>query len=546
MSINQFDDNFNDEINNDELNESTDISAVDNDNVAEEEILALSEIYNKDIISFNPGEQELYRKNAMFLYKCYRLELYVLSCIVHRVSGYEVAKRMLTPSDFMGVNRRIFECLTNDLYLNQTDGSIDDIQIWLQNNFNLDKVQLDVLDRVCAYIRANNNISSENFSKFLDSLIEHSKFRSVFYASYNFFENIDYDETSKYTPSNRLRNFERIINEVVNRSVQSELVTIKDIANNFLIKIGNLISNKNQQSYSTGYYRLDQYLSGLVAENLLVIAARPGRGKTAFALNILYNVAQKLREQQIEEYENQQAQWDDNYQQDLDKPQEVCLMYSIEMGDTEIFSRLASLHTNISFKISTALNMYQKDQVKFKSFEKGASDFTNDWPIFINASPQTSIKTIYNDLHYLTSKNVIPRLIIVDYLQLINTNDIDDIRARNRHEAVSYISGSLKRIAKQYKVPVIALAQLSRKVEERKGSDAVPILSDLRESGSIEQDADIVMFIHSNNPNKKDEEEKREDDIIDVKIVIAKNRSGPTGTVNFEFDKKHSKFREES
>ncbi|MDC4162984.1 AAA family ATPase [Mycoplasma sp. T363T] len=546
MLINQFNnptDDFYDENNSDELDNNSVSDQFESEEMVIAEIEAYNDIYNKNIVSFDPAQNELFKKNPLFLYKCYRLELIVLSCLVHKIPGYEIARRILNKEDFTGINRYIFQCLTNDLYVNQTDGSIDNIQTWINENFSLDNSQQDSLTEVCSYIRAHTNISADNFAKFLNNLIEHSKFRSVYYLTYNFFNDANFDNKNINGPLIPLDRFEKQINEIVNRSIQTDLDSIDKIADDFLTKINNLINAKKNNIYSTGYAGLDKYLSGLVPGNLVVIAARPGRGKTAFALNILYNIANELNE-----YKKAVKDDLDNYNLDdeLNEDNDICLFYSIEMNSDEILARLGSLHSNVSFKLSTATQIYSSKTSSYQKFANGIK-VLKDLPIYINSSPQTSIKTIYNDLHYLASINKIPKIIIVDYLQLINTHDLDAVKNRSRHEAIGFISGSLKRIAKQYNVPVIALAQLSRRIEERKGADAVPILSDLRESGSIEQDADIVMFIHSSTPNKKGQDvdtyemEKK----LDVVMHIAKNRSGPTGQVKFIFDKEHSKFEED-
>lgn len=537
MLINQFNQSLDDEI---EYDSNDDSDIIEDEELAiASEIESFSDIYSKNIATFNPAQNELYKKNQLFFYKCYRLELLVLSCLVHRIQGYEMARRILDGSDFTGINRYIFKCLTTDLYLGEIDGSIDSIQSWINENFTLENKELDSLNEVCSYIRAHSNISPDNFAKYLKSFVEHSKFRSVFYLSYDFTQEVNFDNKNLNGPLMPLIKFEKQINEIVNRSIQTDLDSIDKIADSFLEKINNLVINKHNNIYSTGYPGLDKYLSGLVPGNLLVIAARPGRGKTAFAINILYNLARELKSLKLQ----READHEDF---DTNKEDEICLFYSIEMNADEILSRLGSLHSTVSFKLSNALEVYIKRQKNYRQFAEGINEL-RELPLFINSSPQTSIKTIYNDLHYLASIKKLPRLIVVDYLQLISTDDLDSSKNRSRHEAIGYISGSLKRIAKQYNVPVIALAQLSRRIEERKGADSIPILSDLRESGSIEQDADIVIFIHSSTLNKKQNEEdfQEVENKIDVVMHIAKNRSGPTGQVKFVFDKEHSKFLED-
>lgn len=253
---------------------------------------------------------------------------------------------------------------------------------------------------------------------------------------------------------------------------------------------------------STGFTDFDQITTGLHEDNLIIIAARPAMGKTAFALNIAQNVAKSS-----------------------DK---AVAIFSLEMGAESLVERMLSAEGLIpSYHVRTG-NLSESEWRRMIS----AQERLARGKIFIDDTAGIRISEIRSKAKILAQENGGLGLIVIDYLQLIEGRGRE-----NRQQEVSEISRQLKIIAKELKVPVIALSQLSRGVDQR--NDKRPILSDLRESGSIEQDADIVAFLYREAYYKRDEQE--EPDNV-TELIIEKNRHGSLGTVQLFFLKEYAKF----
>lgn len=261
----------------------------------------------------------------------------------------------------------------------------------------------------------------------------------------------------------------------------------------------------------TGYRMLDSRTSGFQNGNMIVLAARPGVGKTAFAMNLAYNICKK---------ENQRV-----------------LFFSLEMGRDELLMRAISMETAIS---SSLLRKGNISQNQWTELINGAKRINNT-NIYIDDNPYLTIAELRNKcmkFHSEIDDTKVKDIIIIDYLQLMhagmNVKNSSTKGFGSRQEEVAEISRNIKAIAKELNVPIIALSQLSRASEERKR----PQLSDLRESGAIEQDADIVMLIHSdrNNPDAEDKDK--------TEIIFAKHRNGETGVNYFKFDNQTTRFSE--
>lgn len=253
---------------------------------------------------------------------------------------------------------------------------------------------------------------------------------------------------------------------------------------------------------STGFTDFDQITTGLHEDNLIIIAARPAMGKTAFALNIAQNVAKNS-----------------------DK---AVAIFSLEMGAESLVERMLSAEGLIpSYHVRTG-NLTESEWRRMIS----AQERLARGKIFIDDTAGVKISEIRSKAKRLAQENDGLGLIVIDYLQLIAGRGRE-----NRQQEVSEISRQLKILAKELKVPVIALSQLSRGVDQR--NDKRPILSDLRESGSIEQDADIVAFLYREAYYKRDEQE--EPDNV-TELILEKNRHGSLGTVQLFFLKEYAKF----
>ncbi|WP_045519093.1 replicative DNA helicase [Neobacillus niacini] len=252
---------------------------------------------------------------------------------------------------------------------------------------------------------------------------------------------------------------------------------------------------------STGFAELDRMTAGFQRNDLIIVGARPSVGKTAFALNIASNVAIKTGEN--------------------------VAIFSLEMGAEQLVMRMLCSEGNIDAQRLRTGSLTDDDWGKL-TMAMGALSNSG---IFIDDTPGVRISDIRSKCRRLKQEHGLG-MILIDYLQLI----LGSGRAgENRQQEVSEISRSLKQLARELQVPVIALSQLSRGVEQRQ--DKRPMMSDIRESGSIEQDADIVAFLYRDDYYDKESENKNI-----IEIIIAKQRNGPTGTVSLAFVKEYNKF----
>ena len=267
--------------------------------------------------------------------------------------------------------------------------------------------------------------------------------------------------------------------------------------------------NNGLSGIATGFTELDRMTSGWQNSDLVILAARPGMGKTAFVLSVARNAA-VIGNKNI-------------------------ALFSLEMSSLQLVKRLISSEAELSSeKIRSgklAEHEWQQLHTKISTIE--------DAGIFIDDTPALTVLDLKAKARRLKRQRNID-MIIIDYLQLMRADEGNKKLAGNREQEISYISRSLKSLAKELDIPVIALAQLSRAVEQRQ--DKRPMLSDLRESGSIEQDADLVTFIYRPEYYGITQDEEGNDNEGLTEIIIRKHRNGSPGTVNLKFVKHYGKF----
>ena len=303
---------------------------------------------------------------------------------------------------------------------------------------------------------------------------------------------------------------ERSILEVSEKRNRSGFLSIAEVLNSTIENIDQLAQNNEEiTGLPTGYQGLDKMTAGFQPEELIILAARPAVGKTAFALNIAQNVGTKT--------------------------DRSVAIFSLEMGAESLVNRMLCAEGSIE---ASHLRTGQLSEEEWSNLivAMGSLSRAN---IFIDDTPGIKISEIRAKCRKLAQEKGNLGLILIDYLQLIEGNGRE-----NRQQEVSDISRQLKKLAKELKVPVIALSQLSRGVEQRQ--DKRPVLSDIRESGSIEQDADIVAFLYRDDYYEREggedneDNEPKNDNVIEV--IIEKNRSGARGTVELLFIKEYNKF----
>lgn len=282
---------------------------------------------------------------------------------------------------------------------------------------------------------------------------------------------------------------------------------IKDVLMRFVDDVetrANNVKNGIVNGLHTGFKDLDSITGGLQRSDFIIVAARPSVGKTAFALNITQNVAKKT--------------------------DEAVALFSLEMSDGQFAQRLVSSEGNIDASSIRMGDMQDKDWIDMAK----AVGILAETNIYVDDSAGITIQDICSKCRRLKKEKGLA-LIMIDYLQLIEVAGGRGKAGENRQQEVSMISRTLKHLARELDVPVVALSQLSRAVEQRQ--DKRPMMSDLRESGSIEQDADIVAFLYRDDYYNQESEKKNI-----IEIIIGKQRNGPVGTVELVFLKQFNKF----
>lgn len=309
------------------------------------------------------------------------------------------------------------------------------------------------------------------------------------------------------TLENILTHAENDILSISDNQNRTGFVRIADVLGNTVEQLEVLAKQKGHVTgVSTGYIDLDKMTTGLHPEELIILAARPAVGKTAFVLNIAQNVATKSKG--------------------------VVAIFSLEMGVESLVNRMLCAEGSIDAGNMRTGNLTADEwnNLFIAMGSLGRSD------IYIDDTPGIKMSEIRAKCRKLFQDKKQIDLIVIDYLQLI-----EGTGRENRQQEVSEISRQLKKLAKELKVPIIALSQLSRGVEQRQ--DKRPMLSDIRESGSIEQDADIVAFLYRDDYYQRetdDDAPQIENNIVEV--IIEKNRSGARGTVKLLFKKEFNKF----
>jgi len=340
--------------------------------------------------------------------------------------------------------------------------------------------------------------TTANVEKYIKIVEEKSTLRSLINTS-NELVALGYDETESV--DNLMDMAEKKVFDLAAKKNTKGYSPIKEVLIKSYAKLEELYNSKGKLSgISTGFLDLDMKTSGLHNSDLLIIAARPAMGKSAFAINIATNVATKSNI--------------------------PVAIFNLEMSKEQVGNRILSSEAMVDS------NKLRSGQLEDDDWTKIATTLgtLSEAPIYIDDTPGISIMEIRAKCRKLKlEKNI--GLVVIDYLQLIQASG----KNGSREQEISEISRSLKVLAKELDIPVIALSQLSRSVEKR--DDKRPMLADLRESGSIEQDADIVMFLYREDYYKEDTEKRNI-----AEVILAKHRGGSTGTVDLAWFPSYTKF----
>jgi replicative DNA helicase len=415
------------------------------------------------------------------------------SILINPESLYEVASFLQADDFFIVRNSWVWEAI---LDLHERDEEIDNLTVVeeLRQQGRLDEIGGP------AYITyLINHTPASIYAEAYGHIVERAALRRRMLGAASEIAQLAHEESADINEV--IDRAETSIFAVTERRLHRELVPIRTAISEYFDRIAHLYERGGDAlGVPTGFTDLDALLGGLQKSDLVIVAGRPGMGKTSWLLSVALNAA-RLKQR--------------------------AAIFSMEMSNEQIVQRLVSSETGIS---THNLRLGQLDEHEWALFVE-ATGSLSDLKVYLDDTPALNPLQMRTKCRRLYSEYGLD-LIMVDYLQLMTSGAG---RQENRVQEISFISRHLKQLARELNTPVLAAAQLSRAVEQRQ--DKRPQLSDLRESGSIEQDADVVMFIYRDEVYNEDTDRPNQADVI-----VAKHRNGPTGTVTLFFRKELTQF----
>lgn len=429
-------------------------------------------------------------------------EKMILSCLLVSTEAIDLTLRTISVEVFYFKNHQEIYKAIIFMYKNNSPIDILTLITFLQDNGLLQKIGgLKVLIELLSQIP--NLIYLEEYLRLVkDKFIR----RSLIKLGY---ETINSSYITSIPLENILNDLENKLFNLTSEIKPQKVFSSAELLNDIFFELKTKSLNPKLSGIASGFYDLDSLTQGFQKSDLIIIAGRPSMGKTALGLNIASNIIKNSKL--------------------------PVLFFSLEMSKEQIMYRLLAMETNLNqMKLKTG-KLSQNDWLKLNKIIKILAKF----PLFIDDTFDLSIQDIRSKIKTIIFEQNQIGLIIIDYIQLMQNSKL---KTANRVQELSQITRSLKTIAREFNVPIIGLSQLSRNVENR--IDKKPILSDLRESGSIEQDADLVLMLYQNKLNNLQQtkaiENTKNDNIVE--IIIAKHRNGPIGSVRLKFDEQQTKF----
>lgn len=425
-------------------------------------------------------------------------EKMILSCLLIHSEAIEITSRTLPRNAFYFRNHQeIYKAI---IEMSENEMIVDGLTLvsFLQDNGILEKVGgVKVLVELVSQVP--NLIYLEEYIRLVkDKFIR----RSLIKLGY---EAINSGYITNVPLENILNDFESKLFNLTNEIKVPKLFSSAEILNDIFSELKEKFLNPTPSGLSSGFYDLDCCIQGFQKSDLIILAGRPSMGKTALSLNIALNIIKN---------ENLPV-----------------LFFSLEMSKEQILYRLLAMEANINQMRLKSGRLSEEDWLKITKIIKIMAKF----PFFVDDTSNLSIQDIRSRLKTILFEQNKIGLVIIDYLQLMQT---PESKIETRVQELSQITRFLKNTAREFNIPVIALSQLSRNVENR--IDKKPLLSDLRESGSIEQDADLILMLYKNSPQKDYSEENQDTQLIE--LMIAKQRNGPIGKLKLKFDARQNKF----
>jgi replicative DNA helicase len=447
--------------------------------------------------------QQFTKKNEPIVIKNYLphnflAEKMILSCLLISSEAIDITLGTISIETFYFKNHQeIFKAIIF-MYKNKIPIDILTLTTFLQDNGLLKKIGgIKVLIELINQIP--NLVYLEEYLRLLkDKFLR----RSLIKLGY---EAINSGYITNIPLENTLNDFENQLFNLTNQIKIQKFSTSAELLNNIFIDLKEKSMKPTLPGLSSGFYELDSLTQGFQKSDLIIVAGRPSMGKTAFSLTMGLNI--------------------------LKTSKLPILFFSLEMSKEQIMYRLLAMETNINQMRLRSGKLYRNDWIKLNKVIKIISKL----PFFVDDTSDLSIQDIRSKIKTIIFEQTQIGLIVIDYLQLMQNSKF---KLENRVQELSQITRSLKNIAREFNVPIIALSQLSRNVENR--VDKKPILSDLRESGSIEQDADLVLMLYRNKYYNSKTDLERTPDLTD--LIVAKQRNGPIGAIKLKFDEKRTKF----
>jgi replicative DNA helicase len=427
-------------------------------------------------------------------------EKMVLNCLLINSESIEITMKTLSIEAFYFKNHQeIYKAITF-MYKNKLPIDIITLSTFLQDNGLLEKIGgIKVLTELISQIP--NLVYLEEYIRLIKDKFLRRLLIKLGYEAINsgYITNIPLETI--------LNDFENKVFNLTNEIKTQKLFSSAELLNNIFFELKKKSLNNSLSGLASGFHDLDSLTQGFQKSDLIIIAGRPSMGKTALSLNIALNIIKNLKL--------------------------PVLFFSLEMSKEQIMYRLLSIETNIIQSKLRSGKLYDTDWIKLNKIIKIMSKL----PLFIDDTPNLSIQDIRSKIKTIIFEQSQIGLIIIDYLQLMQSLKL---KTENRVQELSDITRRLKNIAREFNIPIIALSQLSRNVENR--INKKPMLADLRESGSIEQDADLVLMLYRKNYYNLNEEEIDDLDYSLTELILAKQRNGPIGSIKLKFDEKRTKF----
>jgi len=415
------------------------------------------------------------------------------SVLINPESYYDVAQILEADYFYIIRNRWIWEIFT---YLHENRSPIDILTVSeeLENRNQIEEIG----GQAYLLMLVNQTPSSLNAEAYA-KIVEETSVRRRMLTSANEMAKLAYQQDKPIEKI--IDSAEKSVFNLSERRIRRDLQSIQTVVSKYYDRVSQLYQRSEEIfGVPTGLVDLDKLLGGLQKSDFLIIAGRPASGKTGFLITVAKNAAMKHKKH--------------------------VAMFSLEMSNEQLVQRMIAQETGIN---TQALRSGKINEDQWDLFTK-AIEVLGDAKIYLDDTPALTPIQMRTKCRRLHLEHQID-LVLVDYIQLMSSES----RTDNRVQEVSYISRNLKTLARELNVPVLAAAQLSRAVEQR--SDKKPMLSDLRESGSLEQDSDIVMFIH-----KKDEIPGENEKTELVELMVAKHRNGPTRNIELVFIKDLAQF----